>query len=184
MAEEQIEEMDNLENEDAQSQQEETEQQETSEQEEPRSEAEEMGMKLQEAQDKYLRLYSEFENFRKRTAKEKLDTIKSASADLAKQLLPIMDDFERAIQANEEIEDIQVVKEGFNLIQDKLKKTLEAKGVKEIEAKGEIFDVDKHEALTQVPGEKNMKGKVIDVIEKGYYMNDTVIRYAKVVVGQ
>lgn len=179
MAEEQIEEKDDLENEEAQSK----DDAQTNE-EEPLSEAEEMGMKLQEAQDKYLRLYSEFENYRKRTAKEKLDTIKSASADLAKQMLPILDDFERAIKANEDIDDIQIIKEGFALIHDKLIKTLAVKGVKEIEAQGEVFDVDKHEALTQVPGDKKMKGKVIDVIEKGYYMNDTVIRYAKVVVGQ
>ena len=135
--------------------------------------------------DKYLRLYSDFENFRKRSAKEKLDIIKTASNDIMKDMIIILDDFERAINANKEVEDVKTLKDGFSLIHDKFKKSLVSKGLSEIEAKGEVFDVDKHEALTQIPvDKKNQKGKVVDVIEKGYYLNGSVIRYAKVVVGQ
>ncbi len=134
--------------------------------------------------DKYIRLYSDFENFRKRNAKEKIDIIQRASGDLAKDILPVIDDFERAIKVNEESEDASAAKEGFKLIYDKFVKTLATKGIKEMEAVGEAFDVDKHEAITQIPAGDDMKGKVVDVVEKGYYMNDSVLRYAKVVVGQ
>jgi len=140
--------------------------------------------KLKEAQDKYLRLYSEFENFRRRSAKEKIELIKNASAGLAKDMLGILDDFDRAVKANEAIEDPTALKEGFKLIHDKYKKTLGAKGITEIDAVGEVFDVDKHEALTQIPVEGDQKGKVIEVVEKGYMMNESVLRYPKVVVGQ
>ncbi len=136
--------------------------------------------------DKYIRLYSDFENFRKRNAKEKIDIIQRASSDLAKEILPVIDDFERAIKVNEESteNEASAAKEGFKLIYDKFVKTLATKGIKEMEAIGETFDVDKHEAITQIPAGDEMKGKVVDVVEKGYYMNDSVLRYAKVVVGQ
>lgn len=135
--------------------------------------------------DKFVRLYSEFENYRKRTAKEKIELIKTASSNLAKEILAIVDDLERAIKANESIEGDEGLKEGYVLIYNKFLKILENKGIKEIECLGESFDVDKHEALTQVPAQSDdQKGKVIDVIEKGYMMGDTIIRYAKVVVGQ
>lgn len=135
--------------------------------------------------DKFVRLYSEFENYRKRTAKEKIELIKTASSDLAKEILAIVDDLERAIKANESIEGDDGLKEGYVLIYNKFLKILDNKGIKEIECLGESFDVDKHEALTQVPAQSDdQKGKVIDVIEKGYMMGDTIIRYAKVVVGQ
>lgn len=134
--------------------------------------------------DKYIRLYSDFENFRKRNAKEKIDIIQRASSDLAKEILPVADDFERAMKVNEESGDADAAKEGFKLIYDKFVKTLAGKGIKEMEAIGETFDVDKHEAITQIPAGDDMKGKVVDVVEKGYYMNDSVLRYAKVVVGQ
>lgn len=146
---------------------------------------EKLEMELAEAKDKYLRLYSEFENFRRRNAKERIDLIKTASSDLMLELLPTIDDFERAKKANENQEDIEAVKEGFNLISSKLLKTLEAKGLKLMETeKGTAFDADLHEAVTQFPVEdENLKGKIIDTVEKGYYLGERVIRFAKVVIG-
>ena len=140
--------------------------------------------KYNDLNNKYLRLYSEFENFRKRTAKEKLDIIKNAGGDVVRDMLSVMDDFERAIKANADVDDSKALKDGFELIHNKFKKTLESKGLKEIKAMGETFDVDIHEAITQIPADKKNKGKVVDVVEKGYYLNDTVLRYSKVVVGQ
>ena len=134
--------------------------------------------------DKHLRLYSEFENFRRRTAKERIDLISTASADLMKELLPILDDFDRAIAANEQNDDLQAVKDGFKLIHNKLLHTMTQKGLKEMKAKEETFDPELHEAVTKIPApKKKMVGKNVDVIEKGYYMGEKVIRYAKVVVG-
>ncbi len=148
------------------------------------SEEEKLAAEVAEAKDKYLRLYSEFENFRRRNAKERIDLIKTASSDLMKELLPIVDDFERAKQANEKQEDIEAVKEGFDLISNKLFKTLQAKGLKVMETeKGTAFDADLHEAVTQFPAEEELKGKIIDTLEKGYYLDDKVIRFAKVVIG-
>jgi len=146
---------------------------------------EKLELELAEAKDKYLRLYSEFENFRRRNAKERIDLIKTASSDLMKELLPTIDDFERARKANENQEDIEAVKEGFNLISTKLMKTLEAKGLKVMETeKGTAFDADLHEAVTQFPVEdEKLKGKIIDTVEKGYYLGERVIRFAKVVIG-
>lgn len=146
---------------------------------------EKLEIELAEAKDKYLRLYSEFENFRRRNAKERIDLIKTASSDLMKELLPTIDDFERARKANENQEDIDAVKEGFNLISSKLMKTLEAKGLKLMETeKGTAFDADLHEAVTQFPVEdEKLKGKIIDTVEKGYYLGERVIRFAKVVIG-
>lgn len=138
-----------------------------------------------ELNDKFLRLYSEFDNYRKRTNKEKIDLIGSASAGVLKDLIPVLDDFERAIANNETADDIAVVKEGFQLIYNKFKTTLEGKGLKPMNAKGEAFDSELHEAIANIPApEKSLVGKVIDDVEKGYYLNDKVIRYAKVVVGQ
>ena len=135
--------------------------------------------------DKFLRLYSEFDNFRKRTAREKVDLIGSASGDIIKDLLPILDDFERAIKANEEAADPDSLKEGFELIHHKLLNILTAKGLQPMDAQGKQFDVDNHEAITNVPAPSDdMKGKVVDVVEKGYLLNEKVLRYAKVVVGQ
>ncbi len=149
------------------------------------TELEEMKKKYNEVNDKYLRLYSEFENYRKRTAKERLELIGSANADLIRELLCIIDDFERAINVNESSEDLQSVKEGFQLIHDKFSKLLAAKGVKPMDAVGMTFDVENHEAMTNIPApSEDMKGKVVEVLEKGYYLNDNVLRYAKVIVGQ
>jgi len=146
---------------------------------------EKLTIELAEAKDKYLRLYSEFENFRRRNAKERLELVKTASSDLMEQLLPLVDDFERARDANQSQEDVEVIKEGFDLIHNKLFKTLENKGLKVMEtAKGTEFDADLHEAITQFPtDEKGMKGKIIDTVEKGYYLGEKVIRFAKVVIG-
>lgn len=141
--------------------------------------------KFNEMNDKYLRLYSDFDNFRKRTMKEKVDLISSASSSVIKDLLPVVDDFERAIQSNENTEDVNGLKEGFSLIHHKFFNILKAKGLKEMESTGEKFDMDLHEAITNIPAPtEDQKGKVIDTVEKGYYLNEKVLRYAKVVVGQ
>ncbi len=135
--------------------------------------------------DKYVRLYSEFENYRKRTAKEKIEIITNASENLLKEIIPILDDFERAIDNNKKVEEISTVKEGFELIHNKIYKTLTNQGLKPMNSIGKSFDPDIHEAITKIPTTKDkMKGKVMDVIEKGYILNDKVIRFAKVVVGE
>lgn len=135
--------------------------------------------------DKYMRLYAEFDNFRKRTSKERIDMIKNAGKDVLVDLLPLIDDFDRAAKAASDAESIDGVAEGYNLIQHKFYKTLESKGVKPMNSIGEPFDVEFHEAITNIPAQsEDQKGKVVDVVEKGYIMNDQVLRYAKVVVGQ
>ena len=139
---------------------------------------------VQQEREKYLRLYSEFENFRRRTTKERLDLLQNASKDLMLELLPVVDDMERAIQALSGEENASA-KEGMELIYKKFYGTLEKKGLKPMDAKGEDFDSEIHEAVTQfdAPSE-DMVGKVIDEVEKGYYLNDKVLRFAKVVVGK
>ena len=139
----------------------------------------------QDFKEKYIRLYSEYENYRKRTAKEKIDLITSASENVIKELLPILDDFERAIDNNKNVEDASVLKEGFDLIYSKMHKGLINQGLKPMEANGKDFDSEIHEAITKIPApNEKLKGKVVDVIEKGYQINEKVIRYAKVVVGE
>ncbi|MDX1444887.1 nucleotide exchange factor GrpE [Lishizhenia sp.] len=141
--------------------------------------------KYNELNDKYLRLYSDFDNFRKRNIKEKADLISNAGAGVIKDLLPILDDFERAIKSNANTEDVNGLKEGFELIANKMNNILNAKGLKMMESKEKAFDADLHEAITNIPAPtEELKGKVVDVIENGYYLNDKVLRYAKVVVGQ
>lgn len=157
-------------------------------QEEPKEELsaeEKLQAEVAESKDKYLRLYSEFENFRRRTSKEKLELTSSANANLIKDLLAVLDDFERADKSMTEDANIKSVKEGIDLIYNKFKSILEQKGLKKIEAdKGSEFDVEYHEAITQIPApEEDLKGKVVDVVEKGYQLNDKVIRFAKVVTG-
>ena len=134
-------------------------------------------------QDKYMRLYAEFDNFRKRTMREKADLISSASSDVMMQLLPLIDDFDRA-EANA-TEDIEAIKEGVKLISTKFVSTLNSNGLKAMESKaGDDFDVDKHEAIANIPApSEDLKGKVVDVVEKGYMLGDKVLRYAKVVIG-
>ncbi|TRX61286.1 nucleotide exchange factor GrpE [Fulvivirga sp. M361] len=141
---------------------------------------------LAESKDKYLRLYSEFDNFRRRTAKEKLEMVQTANEDLIKSLLPVMDDIERAEKSfSEEGTDIKAIKEGIELIFNKFKKALEQKGLNSMDDKeGLDFDPEFHEAITQIPApNKKLKGKVVDTVEKGYLLNEKVIRYAKVVIG-
>lgn len=139
---------------------------------------------LGEAKDKYLRLYSEFENFRRRTSKEKLDLISTANKDLMSDLLPVLDDFERAMNASESSDDIKALREGMTLIQNKLNKSLELRGLKKMEVtKGDDFDDEKHEAITQIPAEKDLEGRIVDVVEPGYTLGETIVRFAKVVVG-
>lgn len=143
------------------------------------TEVEKLKIEVAELKDKYLRLYSDFDNFRKRTAKEKLDMIQSASEKVIVDILPVIDDIERATANAQEGE----ISEGIHLIFNKLSNTLSSKGLKPMEAKGEVFNADLHEAITQFPAPtENDKGKVFDVVEKGYYLNDKVIRFAKVVV--
>ena len=136
-----------------------------------------------ELNDRFLRLYSEFENYKKRTNKEKTDLIATASEKVISGLLPVVDDFERAIQHNQNIEEITVLKEGFELIYNKLLALLKRFEVEEIIALGETFDTDLHEAITHFPAQnEEEKGKVMDVTQKGYKLKDKVIRFAKVVV--
>lgn len=137
---------------------------------------------LSESKDKYVRLYAEFENHRRRSAKEKLEMIQGANEQLLKALLPVMDDFDRAAKSFKDRNDKE--SEGFFLIQNKYMKVLEQYGVKPMEiASGAEFNADFHEAITQVPGDEKLKGKIVDVVEKGYLLYDKVIRFAKVVIG-
>jgi molecular chaperone GrpE len=150
------------------------------------SEVEKLQLEKESLNDKYLRLYSEFDNFRRRTQKEKLELYKTAGEDIFKSLLPVMDDFERARKSMDESQDYESLKTGVDLIYNKLLQVFKANGAEPMESTiGKDFDSEIHEAVTQVPApEKKMKGKVIDEVEKGYLLKDKVIRYAKVVVGQ
>ena len=135
-------------------------------------------------QDKYLRLVAEFDNYRKRTDKEKKGLIALGGEDVIKSLLGVMDDIDRALVAMSQTDDIESVRKGIELIHQKLLDTLHGKGVQEIEAVGNEFDTDLHEAVAKLPVEDDKKGKIIDVVQKGYKLKDKVVRYAKVVVGE
>jgi molecular chaperone GrpE len=149
------------------------------------SNEEKLTKQVGELNNKYIRLYSEFENFRRRTAKEKLEIITNANKNLLGDLIPVADDFERAIAANKKSDNIKDIKEGMELLNNKFFNILKSKGLKEMNSQGKEFDVDEHEALTKIPApSKKLRGKVVDVIEKGYYLNDKVLRFAKVVVGE
>ncbi len=140
---------------------------------------------LEEQKDKYLRLYAEFDNFKRRTAKERLDLVQTAGAEVIKTLLPVLDDFDRAEKSIETATDIEAVKQGLLLIKEKLHKVLMQKGLKSMAVIGESFDAEWHEAITEIPAStEDLKGKIIDEVEKGYILNDKIIRYAKVVVGK
>lgn len=141
--------------------------------------------KLNESLDKYLRLSAEFDNYRKRTLKEKTDLLKSGGEDIITKILPVVDDFERANAAMESSKDIDAIRNGISLIYNKLKDILNAQGIKEIEALNLDFNTDLHEAITKIPApQDDLKGKVVDVVQKGYYLNDKVLRFAKVVIGE
>jgi molecular chaperone GrpE len=146
---------------------------------------EELAKEVLQLNDKYLRLYSEFDNYRKRSTKERIELSKSAASDLITELLPVLDDFERALNAMETGEDNENANiDGINLIYLKLKNILGQQGLERMKALGEVFDTDFHEAITNIPAtQPDQKGKVVDVIQNGYLLNGKVIRYAKVVVG-
>lgn len=154
-------------------------------QESPEAKIKELEDALAKEKKEYLFLMAEFDNFRKRTLKEKSEIIKNAGENVLKGLLPIMDDFERGIKASESSDDSAAMKEGIVLIYNKLKKYLNQNGVKEIDPADTTFDTEKHEAISVVPvPDEKMKGKILDTVEKGYMINDKVLRHAKVVVGQ
>lgn len=141
---------------------------------------------IQQEKDKFLRLFAEFENYKKRTSKERLDLFKTANQELMTVLLPVLDDFERALTHIEEDQEAEELRKGVLLIYQKLIKTLEQKGLEKIEIeKGETFDSEIHEAITQIPAPtKKLKGKIIEVIEQGYKLGDKIIRFPKVIIGQ
>jgi len=141
--------------------------------------------KMTAVEDKYLRLVAEFDNYRKRTAKERIELLAVANEDLLKGVLPVLDDFERAVNAMQSTDDVAAIREGVLLIQDKLMKYLECKGLKQFDAIGTVLNTDEHDAVTKFPAPtEEQKGKVIDVVQHGYTLHGKVIRYAKVVVGE
>jgi molecular chaperone GrpE len=140
---------------------------------------------LEEMNDKHMRLVAEYDNFRKRTLREKMELSKNAGENLLVNLLPVLDDFDRALQHIDSANDIEAVKEGINLIYNKFQEYLKQQGVTEMETEGREFDSEEHEAVTKIPApEEDQKGKIIDCVQKGYKLNDKVIRYPKVVVGE
>ena len=143
-----------------------------------------MGAEVEEWKDKYLRLSAEFDNYRKRTLREKMELIESGGEDVIKSMLAVMDDFDRALQAMQSAEDVAAVREGVELISQNMRDTLKGKGVSEIEAVGQPLDTDLHEAVAKFPAGEDKKGLVIDVVQKGYKLKEKVIRYAKVLVGE
>lgn len=146
---------------------------------------EKLKAEVAELNDKYLRLYSEFDNMKRRNAKERIELAQTAGKDILLSFIPVIDDFERAQKAFETATEIAPVKEGISLIHNKFLNILAQKGVKPIESVGKTFDVDYHEAITKIPAPtEDLKGKVVDEIEKGYVLNDKVIRFAKVVIGE
>ncbi len=151
---------------------------------EQKNELAELTEQVNELKDKYLRQVAEFENFKKRTVKEKLDLLKTAAQDTIVALLPVLDDFERAKKSAEEGLTGEVFSDGVRLVHNKLNSILEQKGLKVMESNGQPFNPEMHEAVTEIPAGDELKGKVVDTIEKGYYLQDKLIRYAKVVVGK
>ncbi len=147
-------------------------------------ELEKIKTELDEQKDKYLRLFAEFDNFRRRSKTERDDLVKIASKDVIVKLLDVMDDCDRAEKQLQTSDDVASIKEGISLVFNKLRSTLTNKGLKAMQSINTEFDVEKHEAITEVPAADDMKGKVVDEVEKGYYLNDKIIRFAKVVVGK
>jgi len=142
-------------------------------------------LELLELKDKHIRLQAEFDNYRKRTLKERMELLKTASESLLVGILPVIDDFDRAVQTLDKVEEEGHLKDGVMLIYNKFQDFLKQNGVKEIEAKEQTFDTDLHEAITTFPAPtEELKGKIIDVVQKGYYLNDKVIRHSKVVIGE
>lgn len=162
-----------------------TEAVEVSEEEKLKNELDRVKDELEKQKKEYLFLMAEFDNFRKRTLREKSELIKNAAESAFKGLLPIVDDFERALKASEDSDDAASIREGMELIYKKLKKYMEQNGVKEMDPADTTFDADRHEAISAVPvPDESMRGKILDTVEKGYTINDKVLRHAKVVVGK
>ncbi len=151
---------------------------------EEESESERLRTELAESKDKYLRLIAEFDNFKRRNAKERIELIQTAGREVITDMLDVLDDSERAQKGLETTEDVNTVKEGVQLVFTKLRNTLLSKGLKPMDAKGKYFDADIHEAITEIEAGDAWKGKVVDEVTKGYYLNDKIIRFAKVVVGK
>ncbi len=182
---ESVENVDGLNDEQAQSQTEENQADEDSENSSEQDELSVVKNELEELKDKHLRLQAEFDNYRRRTLKEKAELISSAGEKVLKDLLPVIDDLDRAMESTATAQDVAAVREGLDLIVNKFQNFLKNNGVSEIEAKEQDFDADKHEAVTKFPApSEDLKGKVIDVVQKGYTLNGKVMRFAKVVVGE
>jgi len=145
----------------------------------------ELEKELKEQKEKYLRLSADFDNYRKRTMREKIELSKQAGEEIFAKILPVLDNLERAMKAVEEAKDLEAVKQGMHLIYNMFNEYLVQQGLREIEAMHQEFDTDIHDAVTKIPApDKNLKGKIVDVIERGYFLNDKVLRYAKVVIGE
>ena len=153
---------------------------------EEQTKEEKLETEIKKEKDKFLRLFAEFENYKRRTAKERIELFSTASEDVMKTLLPVLDDFERALAHIDEDKEAEELRKGVLLIYQKLIKTLEHKGLKLMEVKkGDTFNADNHEAITQIPAPSDdLKGKIIDIVEKGYLLGEKVIRFPKVVIGQ
>lgn len=151
---------------------------------EEESELEKLKAQVSELNDKFLRQAAEFDNFKRRNAKERIELIQTAGKEVITEMLDVLDDSERAQQQMEKTEDVEQIKQGVNLVFNKLRNTLFAKGLKPMDAKGKDFDADMHEAITEIEAGEKMQGKVVDEVIKGYYLNDKIIRFAKVVVGK
>src|SRR4030095_5369575 len=150
-----------------------------------KKEMKDLKQKNEELHDKYVRIYAEFENYKKRTQKERIEFFRTAGIDVITSLLPILDDFDRAMKQMENSKDINAIKEGEKLIHQKLTGIMESKGLKRMKSIGEVFNPEFHDAVTEIPvNDEQMKGKVVEEIEPGYFLNDKIIRHAKVVVGK
>ena len=148
-------------------------------------EIEKLKSEIEEQKDKYLRLFAEFDNYKRRTAKERIELIQTAGKEVITSLLDVLDDSDRAEKQLQTTEEIAQAKEGIQIVFNKLRSVLQARGLKAMESIGADFDVEKHEAITEIPAPtKDLKGKVIDEVTKGYYLNDKIIRFAKVVIGK
>jgi molecular chaperone GrpE len=157
---------------------------EESEMENLKGQIDNLNQQVAELNDKYLRQAAEFDNFRRRNAKERVELIQTAGKDVITDLLVVLDDSERAQKQMEKTDDVNQIKDGIQLVFSKLRNTLSGKGLKAMESIGQEFNPDLHEAITEIDAGENMKGKVVDEVQKGYYLNDKIIRHAKVVVGR
>lgn len=152
---------------------------------EPENELDQLKKDLEEQKEKFIRLYADFDNFKRRSAKERVELIQTAGREVIQSLLEVVDDCDRAEKQLQHSDDLQQIKQGVQLVFSKLRNTLHAKGLKEMKSVGEVFNADFHEAITEIPvADESMKGKVVDEVEKGYTLNDKIIRFSKVVVGK